>query len=69
MPIHRYSFSQRFIDPERCFVSINELENLGRTDRQRTENRQTDRQKIQLQRQLLSPVDRQGEQANINNKL
>ena len=31
----------------------------------RTENRQrTDRQRIQLQRPLLSPVDRQGERAN-----
>ena len=33
----------------------------------RTENReQTDRQRIQLQRSLLSPVDRQGERANIH---
>ena len=36
--IRRYSFSQHFIDPERCFVSINKLENLPRTDKQ------TDRQ-------------------------
>ena len=34
------------------------LENLLRT------NKQTHRQRIQLQRQLLSPVDRRGERAN-----
>ena len=31
----------------------------------RTENRQTDIQRIQLQRPLLSPVDRRGERANF----
>ena len=40
-PLRRYSFSQCFIDPERCFVCINKLENLPRTDKQthrQTEN-------------------------------
>ena len=41
--------------------SINKLENF-----RRTENReQTDRQRFQLQRPLLSPVDRRGERANM----
>ena len=41
-----------------------ELENLRRTENreQRTENRQ----RIQLQRPLLSPVDCQGERANMS---
>ena len=43
------------------FCSINKLENF-----RRTENREqrTDRQRFQLQRPLLSPVDRRGERAN-----
>ena len=43
-------------------MSINKLENLPRTDKQT--DTQTDRQRIQLQRPLLSPVDRRGERAN-----
>jgi len=39
------------------------LENLPRTSRQT--HKQTNRQRIQLQRPLLSPVDRRGERANI----
>ena len=31
------------------------------------QNRQTDKQRIQLQRPLLSPVDRRGERANTEN--
>ena len=38
------------------------LENLPRTSRQT--HKQTNRQRIQLQRPLLSPVDRRGERAN-----
>ena len=60
------------------------LENLPRTDRQinkkirkfaqnKQTNKQTDRQtngqRIQLQRPLLSPVDRRGERANSTNKI
>ena len=41
-PLRRYSFSQCFIDPERCFVCINKLENLPRTHTQT--DRQTDRE-------------------------
>ena len=38
------------------------LENLPTTSRQT--HKQTNRQRIQLQRPLLSPVDRRGERAN-----
>ena len=41
-PLRRYSFSQCFIDPERCFVCINKLENLPRTHKQT--DKQTDRE-------------------------
>ena len=35
MPTHRYSFSQRFYEPQRPYTATNKLENLP-TDRQRT---------------------------------
>ena len=37
-PICWYSFSRYFIDHKRCFVCINKLENLLRTNRQRIQN-------------------------------
>ena len=43
------------------------LENLPRTSRQT--HKQTNRQRIQLQRPLLSPVDRRGERANCVNRM
>ena len=38
--------------------------NIRKFAQNRQTHRQTDRQRIQLQRQLLSPVDRRGEWAN-----
>ena len=43
-------------------MSINKLENLGRTDREQTENRQTENSKPEA---TLIPVDSRGERANI----
>ena len=44
-----------------------EIRKFEENREQRTENRQTDRQRIQLQRPLLSLVDRRGERANSKN--
>ena len=41
IPIRRYSLIlATFFYPDRCFVSINKLENFMRTDREQTENRE-----------------------------
>ena len=42
---------------------------LQKKNRKFAQNTQTDRQRIQLQRPLLSPVDRRGEGANIETEI
>ena len=67
MALRRYSFSQHFIDPERCFVSINKLENFLRKNKQtyRQTDRQTDRQTENSKPEAtLITVDSRGERAN-----
>ena len=62
-PLRRYSFSQCFIDPERCFVCINKLENLPRTHTQT--DRQTDREFNYRGHSIAVSLECQVEQANI----
>ena len=42
--VYRFSFSQRFYEPQRPYTATNKLENLP-TDKQ-TENRQTNREQF-----------------------
>ena len=64
MPIHRYSFSERFIELQWPYTAEKKWK-ICPEQADRQTDKQTHRQRIQLQRPLLSPVDRRGERANI----
>ena len=73
MPIHRYSFSERFFEEQRPYTAEKKLENLPRTDKQT--NKQTDKQtENSITEATLIPCGSSGsgpilEESNKENKL
>ena len=66
--IRKFADRQRTENSSKTEATLIPVDRRGeRANFRRTENKEqrTDRQRIQLQRPLLSPVDRRGERANL----